>query len=396
MSFFELTMLTGAFLLLAFAVQLFAYTRGNLLLNKLLAFILLGRAIQDIFILLISLDIKDNILFVISIVPLIMFLVPPAIYLYIRSFVYDHSKLRRIDLIHLIPVILVIINYIPFLISPLPLKLDFFNLGLSNSPLAMSKDLLLIPISIQFMIRPIMLLGYLFFSWRIVINLLSNVGRKIHSVEKYYLIFFLILITIQTFSSLVTSIYIILHNQPIRLIIHNSGLMILSTALMLLFIVWILRHPQVLYGNMIYRDNIVESPAEIIIPVVNLAESDPPTETKILLSDNQVAIYVKRLNNFMEAKKPFVNPELNIQLLSNNLNIPLHHCSYLLNQIINKSFRDYLNGYRVSYFIKLYNQNPARYTIEALAQEVGFRNRSTFNIVFKKEIGLTPSEYFNL
>ena len=172
--------------------------------------------------------------------------------------------------------------------------------------------------------------------------------------------------------------------------------MILSTSLMFLFIAWILRHPLILYGNLIYSDHGMPSPAAIIIPMVNLPESDLLTETKILLSDNQVAIYVKRLNSVMESQKPFINSELNIQLLANYLNIPVHHCSYLLNQIMNKNFRDFLNGYRVSYFIELYNQNPAIYTIEALAQEVGFRNRSTFNIVFKKETGFTPSEYFNL
>lgn len=390
-------MLTGVFLLLAFALQLFAYTKGNLLLNKLLGIIFLIRGVQALFFLMVSMGINTHMIYVFSLVPVIMFMAPPVIYLYIRSFVYDQSSLRRIDLIHFIPVILVILNFIPFFAAPLSLKLEMMRENILDSQFSFQKDLLFIPIKVQFLLRSIILMIYLLFAWRIVIHAVSDRGRKMHSIEKYFLIFFLGLATSQAINSFGTTLFILLFKNPLNNVIHNPGLMVLHTALMFLFIVWILRHPLILYGNMHYTVNNGDNLTENIIPEVIPNESDDSaSETKYLLSDYQAAIYNARLNKCMEKDKPFLNPELNIQLLASKIDIPIHHCSFLLNQVLMKSFRDYVNGFRISYFIEVYNQDPKKYTIEFLAQEVGFRNRGTFNVVFKKETGSTPSEYFNL
>ncbi len=48
MSFFEIAMLAGIMILFAFAIQLFAHSKGNLLLNRLLGFVFLSRGVQSL------------------------------------------------------------------------------------------------------------------------------------------------------------------------------------------------------------------------------------------------------------------------------------------------------------------------------------------------------------
>jgi hypothetical protein len=54
-----------------------------------------------------------------------------------------------------------------------------------------------------------------------------------------------------------------------------------------------------------------------------------------------------------------------------------------------------VNQFRVNHFINEYPNKVAKMTIESMAEKAGFKNRSTFNIAFKKETGLTPSDYFS-
>ncbi|MDZ7608951.1 MAG: helix-turn-helix domain-containing protein [Cyclobacteriaceae bacterium] len=59
------------------------------------------------------------------------------------------------------------------------------------------------------------------------------------------------------------------------------------------------------------------------------------------------------------------------------------------------NFYDFINKYRVDEFIGKLN-NPANefYTLLALAHESGFNSKATFNSVFKKNTGLTPSAFY--
>ncbi|RZK61204.1 MAG: AraC family transcriptional regulator [Pedobacter sp.] len=53
-----------------------------------------------------------------------------------------------------------------------------------------------------------------------------------------------------------------------------------------------------------------------------------------------------------------------------------------------------MNGYRVSHFLLHYPLQSEKMTIEAIAQESGFKNQATFYNAFKKEKGLMPKAYF--
>lgn len=116
------------------------------------------------------------------------------------------------------------------------------------------------------------------------------------------------------------------------------------------------------------------------------------------LSTNQWSFdIIERIENVMSLEKPYKNPELNISELSSQMDIKPHILSKILNEYYKKNFRDFINEYRVKEFIHLLSDaRYQNYTFLALAHEVGFNSKSTFNLAFKKITRLSPREYLSL
>ena len=61
---------------------------------------------------------------------------------------------------------------------------------------------------------------------------------------------------------------------------------------------------------------------------------------------------------------------------------------------MNKNFYDLINGYRVDEAKRLLvNPENKNYTILSVGFEAGFNSKTTFNTVFKKFTGLTPTDF---
>ncbi len=65
--------------------------------------------------------------------------------------------------------------------------------------------------------------------------------------------------------------------------------------------------------------------------------------------------------------------------------------------MLGKTFSEFLNEYRVNEVKeKLKTEDRSLQTILAIALDSGFNSKASFNRVFKKHTGLTPSEYVKL
>jgi AraC-like DNA-binding protein len=96
----------------------------------------------------------------------------------------------------------------------------------------------------------------------------------------------------------------------------------------------------------------------------------------------------------MADDKPWLEPEFSLQDLSDRLGRPRNRLSQVINASFGMNFYDYVNGYRVREVQRLMSE-PAfdRYKILSIALDAGFASKNTFNAVFKKIVGLTPSRY---
>lgn len=71
------------------------------------------------------------------------------------------------------------------------------------------------------------------------------------------------------------------------------------------------------------------------------------------------------------------------------------YVSQTVNEIFRCNFSTYVNQVRIREAMRRLGNNPkyAYYSIEGIAESVGFKSRSGFTAWFKRIAGLSPSEY---
>ena len=112
------------------------------------------------------------------------------------------------------------------------------------------------------------------------------------------------------------------------------------------------------------------------------------------LTQNEKLKYKRELLALMEKEKVYLNPLISLNHLAKQLSVPSRYLSQIINETLNKSFYDFINGYRIQHCIKyLSDSNYSHKTILEIAYEVGFNSKSTFNASFVKYVGVTPKEF---
>lgn len=103
---------------------------------------------------------------------------------------------------------------------------------------------------------------------------------------------------------------------------------------------------------------------------------------------------LKRLREVMDVKQLYINPDLSLIGLSEELGLPSRYLSYLINRYHQIGYKEFLNQYRIDAFIaKAKSDDIKNKTLLGLAMESGFNSKSTFNQAFKNYKGKSPSEY---
>lgn len=103
---------------------------------------------------------------------------------------------------------------------------------------------------------------------------------------------------------------------------------------------------------------------------------------------------VSALKKAMVSDKIYLNPELNLNLVSQYTGISPKIISTVLNQHLHESFNDFVNRYRIEAFkAKFSEQKNEHLTIVGIAFECGFNSQSTFQRAFKQFTGLSPLKF---
>lgn len=114
---------------------------------------------------------------------------------------------------------------------------------------------------------------------------------------------------------------------------------------------------------------------------------------KPLLSDGDRKDLGEKVLAYFDKHKAYLNPDLSMEVLSSDLNVPKHQLTEVLNIGLGKNFFHLVNAYRVEAVKKMLADPGNIYSIEAIGYECGFSNKSSFYKVFKETVGKTPAEY---
>lgn len=125
-----------------------------------------------------------------------------------------------------------------------------------------------------------------------------------------------------------------------------------------------------------------------------LEETSKTKYEKTGLTDIQRKTYEQKLLDFMDNKKPFLDPLINIKELAKQIEIQSHHLSQVINNNFKKNFFDFINSYRIEESKKMLAEfDSQKKTILEILYECGYNSKSVFNTAFKKHTGLTPTQY---
>lgn len=103
---------------------------------------------------------------------------------------------------------------------------------------------------------------------------------------------------------------------------------------------------------------------------------------------------INDLNHLIKHEKVFIQKQLTLNELAALLNTNTAYLSNVINQDIGRSFSEFINHFRVQEAQKMLIAGKQKsMTIEAIADAVGFKSRSTFHTAFRKFSGVTPTVF---
>jgi AraC-like DNA-binding protein len=122
----------------------------------------------------------------------------------------------------------------------------------------------------------------------------------------------------------------------------------------------------------------------------------PPEKSNVYsrLAESDLKNYAEALNTLLQKERLYLHETLSLRILAQRLNIEPNLVSHVLNSVLHKSFYDYVNEFRIEE-VKRKIEDPAyrHLKIVEVAYECGFNSKATFNRVFKKLTGKSPSDF---
>jgi len=167
----------------------------------------------------------------------------------------------------------------------------------------------------------------------------------------------------------------------------SSSIILLSLALIIVSIFLIFNY----YKRQGYRRKFEEliKQENKAIPTKELEK-----EKRVLtyLSADILKIIKKGLEEF-KSNQEFLNHNVSMNSLAKNMDTNSKYLSVYINQYEQKKFTDYINDLRIEYTIEKLkvDQKFRKYTIKAIAEEVGFSNPISFSQAFYKNTEIKPS-----
>ncbi len=112
------------------------------------------------------------------------------------------------------------------------------------------------------------------------------------------------------------------------------------------------------------------------------------------LGEDRAEEAAAQLLKLMEEDLVYTDSGLTLPQLASLVDVTPHNLSEVINTRFQQNFFDFVNSYRLRQ-VQRDLRDPANQnlTVLALAFDAGFNSKTSFNTIFKKHVGVTPSEY---
>jgi AraC-like DNA-binding protein len=380
----DVVLLMTAYQCILFALLLLTIKREHYIRNVFLAFFLLQQAAIPLDILIsfgaefrhIAIEWSPNLFYVFGFG---YWLEGPLLLWYTRSLIYKNYRLRLKDIIYLLPFILYVGYQLIF----------YYSLDVTDKKIIQEEyDLNLAP----------QIMNYVTLfreAFRVALGVLCLIEIKrytqhIHTnfsdIDKIDLTWLKILVTgflvIRTWAVIVAAMIILSISFGIKTDFETMGLLGNYTTFLLVsvLIFFGLGHSSVFEGLEQRQNNEPE-------PVKD--EQEPENQKDKIRPE-----LIDQVSRHMETEKPYLTPALTLEKLAGQLRIQPRLLSNIINRHFDCNFFEFINSYRVEEAKRMLADNThADKTMLDIMLDVGFNSKATFNTLFKKKVGMTPSEY---
>lgn len=135
----------------------------------------------------------------------------------------------------------------------------------------------------------------------------------------------------------------------------------------------------------------------ILILLVFQGLRHPPLRSTVA-SDRELDSYRSlqtQLENCMREQQPYLDPKLTVAALAEQIGVPARQLSEAINALHQESFSEYINRARVAAAETLICEqlDNERFSLLDIALDAGFNSKSSFNLMFKRYNGNTPSAF---
>lgn len=302
------------------------------------------------------------------------FLVGPLYFLYARQLTHGEIKSGGHIWQHFIP-------YIIFKAVELPRFID-------------SKEKVIA--YLHFLEKPGFSVTIILWNWAIIIHILSYIVATIFMLRRYNRNIMDIFSTIEqiklawlrTVSYLIIAAFAVFITEMIFYMfgINLSNYFTLSSAMGGVFLY------SMGYFGLVKSEIFMDS--DITSQLDQLKTGGNAKYEKSGLTSEDARKCIDRLKQLMESGRLYRDSSLTLTKLADLLNITSHNLSQALNTQLHQNFFDFINHYRVEQIkTDLIDPDKKNLTLLSLALDAGFNSKSSFNAIFKKHTGLTPSTF---
>ncbi|PIB31325.1 hypothetical protein BFP77_01790 [Maribacter sp. 4U21] len=130
-----------------------------------------------------------------------------------------------------------------------------------------------------------------------------------------------------------------------------------------------------------------------LVEILKNKENKTKSKSIILnIKTNEIKRITERLNE-LEKKEYFLRIDCTASNVAKKLKTNTTYLSKIINVHYHKNFTNYINDFRIEYVLERLKKDKLfrKYTIQSMANEIGFKSKETFNYAFKKRMGVLPS-----
>lgn len=305
-----------------------------------------------------------NTRFTITAFPISPFIYGPLMYVYIRTLIDEKPKLRSYYIAYILPAVAIFVLAIVYRNKPVLI----FDEYLANDPYRGIRFAYAILLMVSFIAYSIMTFVILEKHRKKIRDLFSYTSQKITLGWAMFVSISFFVCYFGLFVLGFTRVFVQnFHFDP--LLVGNLILVFYSFAFSI-------------FG---YQQDLIYPPSPT---------AEKPKYLRSGLNPKNMKTIEDKLLALMEKEKLYRDPELSILDISSMLKYPRHHVTQVLNNKMGKNFYTFINEYRIEDAkTRLKDPRYDNLTVLAIGFDSGFNSKSSFNTLFKKYVGLTPSEY---